>query len=210
MNTQAFCFLKVLLVGSLFAAQFAHGQAVDPFYSGVYSIRTLADITGVPREYGGVIIRTNNPNLLLVAGDCTGVTAKIYQIQLLRGADGHITNFMGSPVVFANTPGGPTEEGPPWTGLQGDRDFGPGEVVFYISPDNFFSQIKPGSITPSKQIDLGVAAGLIAGTVVIVPPRIARRRPAQTPHAASPVLVRCAVLQRWRGNIQCQRSDGDG
>lgn len=164
------CVIAVLLCTCLGTTFRVQGQAVDPFYSGMYSLRTLVNIPGVPRGYGGVLIRTNNPDLLLVAGDCEAATAKIYQIQVLRGADGHITNFVGTPIVLANAPGGPTESGPPWTGLQGDWDFGPGDVLFYISPDNYLSQIKPGSTVPSKQTDLGVATGLIAGTVVVVPP----------------------------------------
>ena len=153
-----------------FGALSAKAQLVDPFYSSRYTLRSITNIPGVPRFYGGVTILSNNPNVLLVAGGCESAAAKIYQVAVQRAANGHITNFTGTATVLASAPGLSEEGVPPWTGLSGDWDFGPGGVLFYIAQDNSLGQIKPGFAAPSKQVDLLAAAGVNAGTVVVVPP----------------------------------------
>ncbi len=163
-------FRSGLLVGLLLGGHLVQAQSVDPFYAGHYSIRSISNILTVPRFLGGVVIRTNNPNVMLVAGESESPAAKIYQVTLQRGADGHITNFTGTATVFANTPGASEDGNPPWTGLSGDWDFGPNGVLFYLSPDNSLGQIKSGFTSPAKHVDMGVAAGItVGGGVVTVP-----------------------------------------
>jgi hypothetical protein len=169
MKTRLYSALAAITALQLSIAS-SSAQLVDPYYAGHYSIRSLASVATVPRFYGGVVILTNNPNVLLIAGACESAAAKIYQVGVQRDGGGHITNFTGTPTVLANTPGFADSGDLPWTGLSGDWDFGPGGVLFYISGDNYLGQIKPGFANPAKFTDLSAAAGLAAGTVVSVPP----------------------------------------
>lgn len=153
----------------LLLAPLGQAQSVDSFYASAYSLRTVASIPGVPRAYGGVTIRADAPDVLLVAGNCDTPDAKIYQVTVQRGTDGHIAGFTGVATVLASTPGRPGDDTPPWTGLVGDWDYGPGNVLFYTAWDNSLSQILPGGSAPAKQVDLGETIGLTANTVVVVP-----------------------------------------
>jgi len=143
-------------------------QTIDPYYAASYNIRGLGPVQDLPGRYGGLTFKAGDPNTLLIGGDANADSAKIYQIAVVRGANGHITGFSGSAAYFADAAGLPGQGG----GIDGGLIYGPGNVLFYASyDDNSIGQIKPGQSSVAKQTDLStIGVEGSTGSLVIVPP----------------------------------------
>jgi len=151
------CALLVMAVcPSLFAA-----ATIAPYYSSNYTITDLGQIPSVPDPFGGLNIVAGNYNMLLLGGDANQSSGLFYAVPVTRGAGNHITSF-GSPSVFGTA--GAYNDG----GLA----YGPGGVLFYTRyPTNEVGEIKPGSTSDDKIIDLsalGIASS--TGALNFVPP----------------------------------------
>lgn len=137
--------LTLLVVG----IPFASAQSIDGFYSGSYSFSDLGSIAGVPTNYGGLTLKAGDPNKLLIGGAANGASGKIYEVDVVRDIDGHISSF-GTVTEFAEAPYN-----------DGGLTYGPGGVLFASRwPVNELAQYKPGSTSPDKVINmaaLGVA-----------------------------------------------------
>src|SRR5262245_58380349 len=86
-----------LLFPCLFLCASAGAQTIDPFYSGSYSLTSLA-ITGVPIHYGGLIFKAGDPYTLIIGGAANETSGRFYEVPVVRGAGNHIVAF-GTPVV---------------------------------------------------------------------------------------------------------------
>ncbi len=124
----------------------AVGQVVEPFYAGHYQLTSLGNVPGVPFNYGGLTLKRGTTDRLLIGGSANGVTGAIYEIQVQRGAGGHIVGFIGTATVHANG-----------TYNDGGLTYAPGTGVLFASmwPVNQLQQFKEGSVNPDKIIDLG-------------------------------------------------------
>jgi len=142
-------------------------QTIDPYYAASYNIRGLGPVQDLPGRYGGLTFKAGDPNTLLIGGDANTDGAKIYQIAVVRGANGHVTGFSGSAAYFADAAGLPGQGG----GIDGGLIYGPGNVLFYASySDNSIGQIKPGQSSVAKQTDLStIGVDGSTGSLVIVP-----------------------------------------
>ena len=144
-------------------------QTIDAFYSGSYSFVDLGQALGVPVSYGALTFKAGEPSTLLLGGNANEPSAVIYSVNVLRGAGNHVTGFSGTASAFASAYGGPVGE--PQGGIDGGLTYGPGNVLFYTSfDDNHLGQIKPGSSSPDKLIDLttlGISSSV--GAVAFVP-----------------------------------------
>ena len=128
----------------------ASAQTIDPFYAGSYSYTDIGSVPNVPANYGGLTLLAGNPNKLLIGGSANSSVGQIFEIDVVRDVNGHITGFSGTSSVFADAPYN-----------DGGITYGPGGVLFASQwPVNMLGQYKPGSTTPDKVIDmaaLGVA-----------------------------------------------------
>jgi len=117
----------------------------------------------VPGSYGGLTFKDNNT--LLLGGSANTTSAKIYALDVVRDAGGHITGF-GTTTFFSNAPG--LSGG----GIDGGLIFAPnGDLLYTSYSDNSIGQIKPGSTSPDKQTNLtslGFSPGSV-GTLAIAP-----------------------------------------
>ncbi len=145
---------------SLFALGSAFAQTIDPYYSGHYSYSDLGSIQGVPASYGGLTLKWDDPNTLLIGGSANNSAGAIYSVGLTRNSEGHITGFSGSAQLFASAPY-----------IDGGLSYGPGNVLFATGySNNTLMQIKPGSTAPDRTdtlSSLGVAGSV--GAVGFVP-----------------------------------------
>jgi len=125
----------------------------------------LKSVPGVPGPYGGLTLEQGDPNTLLIGGNANLEAGAIYSIGLTRNASGHISGFSGTATPFASAPF-----------IDGGLAYGPGGVLFYTAysdnaaSNNRVGEIKPGSTSPDKVVDLtplGVFSSV--GTLAFVP-----------------------------------------
>jgi len=136
----------------------AQAQVVAPQYAGSYSISDLGSVPGVPGFYGGVTFLDNDT--MLIGGAANGGNGAIYAVDVVRDINDNITGFAGTATLHSTAPN-----------IDGGLQFGPGGVLFYTGfSNNIIGQIKPGSTSPDKIIDLtplGVASS--TGSLAFVP-----------------------------------------
>jgi hypothetical protein len=138
----------------------ARSQTIDPFYAPNYSYLDLGGPAGVPGPLGGLTLKAGDPNTLLIGGSANGAAGAIYEIGVTRDADNHIVGFSGTATQVATAPN-----------IDGGLAYGPGGVLFFTTfSNNMLGQLKPGSTTPDKMIDLtplGIDSSV--GTLAFVP-----------------------------------------
>jgi hypothetical protein len=113
-------------------------------YSNDYVLYNLGSL-GAPLggNLGGIDFLNNNTLLVSAYAGTAGGT--IYEIGVTRDpVTQQVTGFSGPATVFATAPD-----------IDGGLAFGPGGVLFYTEfPDDKLGEIKPGSTSPDKIIDL--------------------------------------------------------
>jgi hypothetical protein len=147
-------------VSVAFVVTTASAQTVAPTFAPSYSFVDLGSITGVPTNYGGLTLKFDDPNTLLIGGAANGPLGKLYSIGVTRDVNKHITGFTGTAAVFADA-----------ANNDGGVVYGPGNVLFLARwPNNELGQTKPGSTITDKVINL-TTAGVPSspGGVTIVP-----------------------------------------
>jgi hypothetical protein len=136
----------------------AGSAALQPAFRADYSCVSLGSITGLPGSYGGLTLKYDDPNTLLIGGAANQASGRVYQVAVNRDANGHITGFTGTATLYPSA--GST------VGAYNDGGvvFGPGNVLFVARySGNQIEQTKPGSATPDKVIDLS-ALGVVSST----------------------------------------------
>jgi hypothetical protein len=129
-----------------------------PPYSSDYTLVDLGSADTVPGPYGGLTVNPNNTNQLLIGGSANSTLAVIDRVSVTRDANGHITGFVPNSTQQVATASGGAG------GIDGGLQVGPGGVLFFTSyPDNHLGEVKPGSASPDKLINL-TAAGVTSST----------------------------------------------
>ncbi len=138
----------------------AYSQTLAPPYDTNYSLSSVGSIPGVPTPYGGITFLAGSPNTLLVGGSANNPGGGIYQIDVTRDSNNHITVFSGTASLYATAPN-----------IDGGLAYGPGGVLFATTySDNNVLQYLPGSSAPDKTIDLTpLGVGSSTGTLQFVP-----------------------------------------
>jgi hypothetical protein len=134
-------------------------------YSNDYVIVDLGAVDNVTPGYGGLTVDAIKTSQLLIGGSSSNSGAVIDSIGVTRDINGHITGFSGSAQQVS------TASGSPSGGIDGGLAVGPGGVLFFTSySDNHLGEIKPGSSSPDKLINL-TAAGVVSsvGSAAFVP-----------------------------------------
>ncbi|MBK8097423.1 MAG: hypothetical protein IPK26_09965 [Planctomycetes bacterium] len=141
-------FLPVLLAVPALVA-----QTIQPPFNISYSYTDLGSVPGVPPSYGGITFKANDPSRLLIGGGANGSAGVIYEVAVTRNPSGRVTGFSGTATQFSTAPN-----------IDGGLFYGPGGVLFFtMFPNGSLGQIRPGSTTPDRIVDL-LAAG-VAGSV---------------------------------------------
>ncbi|AKT38472.1 hypothetical protein [Chondromyces crocatus] len=137
---------------------------LDPAVADLYTVYDLGPVPGMPPTHlGGCVIKHDDPNTLLIAGDSENANGAIYAIGVRRGPCGNIIGFEGTATQVVSTPY-----------VDANLVYGPSNVLFYPSyPVNQIAQLLPGATQPSHIIE-GAAIGIIYGGSVsgfgFVPP----------------------------------------
>ena len=136
-----------------------HAQTIAPPFDSVYSLVDLGSAPGVPANYGGLTIKNDDPNTLLLGGSANSSIAQIYAVPLTRTC-GRVSGFAGDAVPFAASPN-----------IDGGLAYGPGGVLFFTRYSmNEIGQIKPGSTAMDKSTPLSpIGATSSVGAMQFVP-----------------------------------------
>lgn len=133
--------------------QLGCAQTIAPAFLANYSYLDLGSAPGVSVSYGGLTLKLGDPNTLLLGGSANNPGGSIYSIGVTRDGLGHINGFSGTASLFSTA-----------ANIDGGLAYGPGGVLFATTyANNQLLQIKPGSSSPDKVIDL-TAAGIAAST----------------------------------------------
>lgn len=137
-----------LLLG-LGATGASQALTLGPDFAANYTAVSLGSVPGLPIRYGGLTFLDNDT--VIIGGEANVASGRLYTIDVVRGAGGHITGFAGNATVFGQV--GEFNDG----GVV----FGPGGVLFSSRwPVNELGQTKPGSTDEDKITNmaaLGVA-----------------------------------------------------
>lgn len=134
----------------------AVSTSITPPFDTVYTAYDLGSVPGVPsQKYGGVTLQLNNFNKLLIGGHANDSDGAIYEIEVVRDENKHITGFNGQATKIIDAPYN-----------DGGIVFGPNDVLFAARyPVNELAQYLPGSTKPDRitnTANLGVAQSLAA------------------------------------------------
>jgi hypothetical protein len=134
-----------LSIGALlFAVQGANGQTLGPDFADDYSITDLGSIDGLPADYGGMVFRAGDPDVLLIGGAANTADGLIYQVPVIRDDDDNIVGF--GPIAPLGSVGEYND---------GGVAYGPTGVLFTSQwNENMLGQTLPGSLDEDKIIDL--------------------------------------------------------
>lgn len=158
-------FERTVLAAGLFAvagsAHTVQAQTVDPYYECAYRVVDLGSPPDVPGALGGLVIKADDPDTLLIGGFANNSAAKIYAVPLIRDAENRIVGFGAASVEFADAPN-----------IDGALFYGPGDVLFFSRYSmNNVGQLLPGSTTMDKDVALSpLGFSSSVGAVTIVPP----------------------------------------
>lgn len=141
-------------------APFAGAQVVQPPFDSVYTVVDLGTIAGVPANFGGLTLKNDDPDVLLIGGAANSGGAMIYSVPLTRTC-GRVTGFAGDGAAFAAAPN-----------IDGGLAYGPGGVLFFTRYSmHQLGQILPGQTTMHRSDPLGVNGfGGSVGAMQVVPP----------------------------------------
>ncbi len=127
---------------------------IQPPFDASYTLAGLGPVPGLPNPYGGLTFLHDNPNVILIGGAANSSSGLIYQIEVTRDSEDHITGFVGTAEVLV-----------PGAGAFNDGGvvYGPDGVLFLARwPVDEIGQIKPGVSATEKVIDLvpfGIGTG---------------------------------------------------
>jgi len=122
----------------------AQAQFVDPAYAGNYSIIFNGPAGDVPASYGGLLFQAGNPDTLLLMGGANQIGGTLNAVSVIRGAGNHITGFGPFTTVLASADRN-----------DGGLVYAPNGTLLYTRySTNELGQIKPGSSTTDKVVDL--------------------------------------------------------
>lgn len=141
------------------------GILLAPEFEPHYECFDLGNLPGVPSNWGGLTVMVDDPYTLLIGGSANTANGMLYEVEITRDEDCHITGWAGTPIEpfgeAAYNDGGVT--------------YGPDDVLFLARwPNNELGQQLPGSMMTDKIIDLdpfGVVSS--PGGLNFVPPGFA-------------------------------------
>ncbi|MEZ4757031.1 MAG: T9SS type A sorting domain-containing protein [Flavobacteriales bacterium] len=153
---------SVLLLG-LASTVVAKAQTLAPdFVSAGYTLSDLGSITDLPTPYGGLTIRTDEPNTLYIGGSANAPSGAVYTVPLLRDpVTQAITGFGGPAVLHASAPN-----------IDGGLSFTPEGTLMFTQYTPFtlnsIGQVLPDNSYVTTQLtSLGIAASV--GSHAFVP-----------------------------------------
>lgn len=151
--------IAVLAVLSVLLGDPVYAITLGGDFSADYTATSLGSVPGLPPLYGGLTFLDGDT--VIIGGNANTAAGRIYQVDVVRGGSGHVTGFSGAATLY---PGAGSTMG---AFNDGGVVFGPGGVLFLSRwPVNALGQVKPGSLSEDKIIDLA-AAGVASSHAAI-------------------------------------------
>ncbi len=143
----------------------AHAQTLAPEFLSAYSLDVLGAAPGVAINYGGLVLKAGDSNTLLLGGAANTPNGTVQQVSLVR------TVLNGRNRITGFTPGSTSSTLSTAPNIDGGLLYAPNGVLMFTGfNNNTFGQIKPGSTTPDKIIDLNaLGIGSSVGTLTFIP-----------------------------------------
>jgi hypothetical protein len=152
-------FVACCVAASLAHVSFAQIE-INPDFGGCYAIRNLGSVPGVPLNYGGIMFKHDDPDVLLIGGFANSTLAAIYSVRVTRDGDGFINGFSGDAEFYASA-----------DNIDGGLAYGPGDVIFFSRyPVHSVGQIRPASTSPDRFTDMTPVLVGSLGALQFVPP----------------------------------------
>jgi hypothetical protein len=144
-NNSIRTFVAVSAAGFGVVSGSASAQTIAPEFAGSYTSFDLGSVPELPPLYGGLTFKFDDPNVLLIGGAANGPAGALYSVNVIRDVDNHIIGFDGDAAFFAEA-----------AYNDGGVAYHPDSDVLFTSrwPVNQMGQLKPGSTTTDKIIDL--------------------------------------------------------
>jgi hypothetical protein len=132
------------------------GITLMPPYDADYTCLDLGEDLSIPPKWGGLTVKIDDPNTLLIGGNANYPEGALYAKGIVRDAECHVVGFTnGSASLYGSAPYN-----------DGGVRYGPGDVLFLARwPINEIGFMKTGSLTADKVIPteaMGVAYALAA------------------------------------------------
>ncbi|EDM78431.1 hypothetical protein PPSIR1_06266 [Plesiocystis pacifica SIR-1] len=110
-----------------------------------YECFDLGSLPTVPSNWGGLTVKIDDPNVLLIGGSANTANGQLYSVEITRDEGCHVTGWAGTPIEpFAEA-----------AFNDGGVTYGPDDVLFLARwPNNELGQQALGSVTTDKIIDL--------------------------------------------------------
>src|SRR4051812_27741225 len=80
----------------------AGAQTLEAPFAGAYTLSDIGSPPGVPTELGGMTLKAGTTDRLLIGGAANGAAGALYEIGVIRDAQGHITGFDGEATRYAD------------------------------------------------------------------------------------------------------------
>ncbi len=131
----------------------ATAQTIQPPFNANYTYTSLGTPAGVPTSFGGVTLKNDDPNVLLLGGAANGGAGAIYAVPLVRDACGQISGFAGPASLYATAPN-----------IDGGLCYNDQGILFATTySDNQLHQYLPGATSPTRT-DSFTALGMSSST----------------------------------------------
>lgn len=119
--------------------------SLGPKFEDHYAIYDLGEVPGVDGVLGGTVIRSSDPDSLLIIGSSGFPPAQLFKIGISRGTCGHVTGFQGVAQAIADVPQAQS------------IIFAGGELMLVtVTPTNRLYQVLLGEDTPLSTYDFDV------------------------------------------------------
>jgi hypothetical protein len=124
----------------------AAGIFLAPEFEDFYTCYDLGNLPGVPINWGGLTVKIDDPYVLLIGGAANTLAGKLYEVEITRSVDCHVTGWAGSPIeAFGEA-----------SYNDGGVTYGPDDVLFLARwPNNELGQQMLGSVATDKVVSLG-------------------------------------------------------
>ncbi len=149
------------VAGTAMCCAGVQAQTLEPPFDSSYSVFDVGSVPGLPAPYGGLTLLRGDPDTLLIGGSANFNSAAVFSVPLTRNICENIVGFASDAMFFASAPN-----------IDGGLTYGPDGVLFAAAyPTNSVHQIKPGSTSPDRTIDVGPLIGghFSLGSIMFVP-----------------------------------------
>ncbi len=132
------------LLAPLIFSGVASAQTLGETFQKDYKLTDLGRVRGLPTRQGGLVLKSDDANVLLIGGNANRATGKLFAVKVRRSDDDSIES-LGNAAFFADAPYN-----------DGGLCYAPNGVLLCAQwPVNNLGQLAIGARTPGRVLNLG-------------------------------------------------------